>query len=428
MTVSKGKIILAYSGGLDTTVAIPWVKEKYGYESVACLVDVGQAEDLKQAKERALEAGAVEALVVEVGETFAKDYLLPSLAANGLYEGKYPLVSALSRPLIAKALVETAKRFKAVAVGHGCTGKGNDQVRLDVSLAALAPDLAIVAPAREWGMSREETMAYGRAHGLKLEAKKTPYSIDANLWGRSIECGVLEDPFTEPPGDAFLLTCDPEKAPGTPEYLEIEFERGAPVALDGKALALTDLIRVLNGKAGAHGVGRIDMVENRLVGIKSREVYECPAALVLIEAHRDLESLVLPRELLHYKTGVDQKYAEMIYYGLWFHPLREALQAFLAETQKRVSGTVRVKLFKGASRVVGRKSPYSLYQHQLATYDRGDAFNHQASLGFIELWGLNAKLYGVCGRAAQVPGNGNGGAKGVPFKEESPVGEAALVP
>lgn len=422
--MSKEKLILAYSGGLDTTVAIPWLKEKYGYETVACLVDVGQAEDLKKARAKALEAGAVEALIVEAKETFAKNYLLPSLWANGLYEGKYPLVSALSRPLIAKALVETAKSFQAVAVGHGCTGKGNDQVRLDVSLAALAPDLRIVAPAREWGMSRDETLAYGRAHGLTLEAKKSPYSIDANLWGRSIECGVLEDPYAEPPGDAFRLTCDPEKAPATPEYVEIEFESGAPVALNGKSQSLTDLIQALSKKAGGHGVGRIDMVENRLVGIKSREVYECPAALVLIEAHRDLESLVLPRELLHYKAGVEQKYAEMVYYGLWFHPLRKALQAFLSETQKRVSGTVRMMLYKGAAKVAGRKSPHSLYQHNLATYDRGDAFNHQASLGFIELWGLNAKLFGMSGRSA----SGNGNEKGASLGEKAEVEEATLLP
>jgi argininosuccinate synthase len=406
----KEKLILAYSGGLDTTVAIPWLKEKYGYDIVACLVDVGQAEDLQKAKATALKAGALEAQLISVQETFAEECLLPSLMANALYEGKYPLVSALSRPVIVKALVEAAKHYQAVAVAHGCTAKGNDQVRFDVSLAALAPELAVIAPAREWGMTREETMAYGRAHGLVLEAKKTPYSIDANLWGRAIECGILEDPFVEPPEDAFVLTKGPAQSPDKPEVVEIEFTAGVPVALNGKALDLVELITALGEKAGAHGVGRIDMIESRLVGIKSREVYECPAAMTLIAAHQDLEGMVLPRELLHYKAGIEQKYAEMVYFGLWFHPLREALQAFVEESQAKVTGTVKVKLYKGQAKAVGRKSPYSLYQHHLATYDKGDAFNHGAAHGFIELWGLDAKLCGMVSRSAQTKPSARGPA------------------
>ncbi|HHY98777.1 MAG TPA: argininosuccinate synthase [Firmicutes bacterium] len=387
------KIILAYSGGLDTSVAIKWLAEKYEAEIVAVALDVGGVKDLGFIKQKALDIGASKCYVIDGKEEFLRDYAFPSLQANALYEGKYPLNSALSRPLISKWLVEIARKEGAFAIAHGCTGKGNDQVRFEVSCAALAPDLEILAPVRDWHMSREEEIEYARQRGIPVPVTvKSPYSIDENLWGRSIECGALEDPWAEPPADAFLWTEDPESAPNEPTYVEISFEAGVPVALNGHALDPCELVTRLNTIAGSNGVGRIDQVENRLVGIKSREIYEAPAAVVLHTAHKDLESLTLPRETYHFKQLIDQKYAELTYFGLWFSPLKEALDAFVAKTQEMVTGSVRMKLFKGVAAVVGRKSPYSLYDHSLATYDKGDAFNHSAAKGFIDIWGLPTKV------------------------------------
>ncbi|HEY8415606.1 MAG TPA: argininosuccinate synthase [Thermaerobacter sp.] len=388
------KIVLAYSGGLDTSVAIPWLKENYGYDVIALSADVGEGKDLEFIRKKALLAGAVESVVVDARERFAREFVLPALQANALYEGRYPLSSALSRPLIAQLLVETARQYGATAVAHGCTGKGNDQVRFDVSVAALAPDLKVVAPVREWAWSREEEIAYARQHGIPVPVtEENPFSIDANLWGRSCEAGVLEDPWAEPPEEAYAMTVPPERAPAEPEYVTIGFEAGVPVTLNGEPLGLVELIERLNEIAGRHGVGRIDLIEDRLVGIKSREVYEAPAAVVLIEAHRALEALCLPREVLHFKPVVEQQVAQVIYNGLWFSPFKRALDAFIRETQQAVTGEVRVKLYRGTATVVGRRSPYSLYSHELATYSPGDRFDHKAAVGFIHLWGLPTRVH-----------------------------------
>ncbi|KXG75678.1 Argininosuccinate synthase [Fervidicola ferrireducens] len=388
------KVVLAYSGGLDTSVAIKWLKEKYDCEVVAFCADLGEGKDLDYIKEKAVRIGAEKCYVADVKEEFIKDYAFKALKANALYEGVYPISTALSRPLIAKYLVEIAKKEGAFAVAHGCTGKGNDQVRFDLSVAALAPELKVIAPVREWTMSREGEIDYAAKNGIPVPVgKENPFSIDQNLWGRSIECGILEDPWVEPPEEAFEWTISPEKAPDEPAYVEITFEKGTPVAVDGKEMTPAELVANLNKIAGSHGFGRIDHVEDRLVGIKSREVYECPASLLLIEAHRHLESLTLPREVLHFKYIIEQKYAEIIYNGLWFSPLKKALDAFIEETQEVVSGTVRVKLYKGNATVVGRKSPHSLYDVKLATYAEGDLFDHKAAVGFIALWGLPTKVY-----------------------------------
>jgi argininosuccinate synthase len=388
------KVVLAYSGGLDTSVAIKWLKEKYDCEGIAFCADLGEGKDLDFIKEKALRIGAEKCYVADVKEEFIKDYAFKALKANALYEGVYPISTALSRPLIAKYLVEIAKKEGAFAVAHGCTGKGNDQVRFDLSVAALSPELKVIAPVREWTMSREEEIDYAAKNGIPVPVgKENPFSIDQNLWGRSIECGILEDPWVEPPEEAFEWTISPEKAPDEPAYVEITFEKGTPVAVDGKEMTPAELVANLNKIAGSHGFGRIDHVEDRLVGIKSREVYECPASLLLIEAHRHLESLTLPREVLHFKYIIEQKYAEIIYNGLWFSPLKKALDAFIEETQEVVSGTVRVKLYKGNAAVVGRKSPHSLYDVKLATYAEGDLFDHNAAVGFIALWGLPTKVY-----------------------------------
>ncbi|MDN5331594.1 MAG: argininosuccinate synthase [Tepidanaerobacteraceae bacterium] len=388
------KVVLAYSGGLDTSVAIKWLKEKYDCEVIAFCADLGEGKDLDFIKEKALRIGAEKCYVADVREEFIKDYAFKALKANALYEGVYPISTALSRPLIAKYLVEIAKKEGAFAVAHGCTGKGNDQVRFDLSVAALSPELKVIAPVREWSMSREEEIDYAAKNGIPVPVgKENPFSIDQNLWGRSIECGVLEDPWVEPPEEAFEWTISPEKAPDEPAYVEITFEKGTPVAVDGKEMTPAELVANLNKIAGSHGFGRVDHVEDRLVGIKSREVYECPASLLLIEAHRHLESLTLPREVLHFKYIIEQKYAEIVYNGLWFSPLKKALEAFIEETQEVVSGTVRVKLYKGNATVVGRKSPNSLYDVKLATYAEGDLFNHKAAVGFITLWGLPTKVY-----------------------------------
>jgi len=387
------KVVLGYSGGLDTSVAIRWLQEERGFDVIAVSADVGEESDYEAIRQRALKIGAVKAFVVDAKEEFARDYVWRALKANALYEGRYPVSTSLARPLQAKIVGEIAVKEGASAVAHGCTGKGNDQVRFDVSFGILNPELEIIAPFREWNISREEEIEWARQRGVPVPVtKKSPYSTDVNLWGRSIECGVLEDPAAEPPEDIFEWTKNPASAPDKPAYVKITFESGAPVSLDGKALSPAALIGELNALAGAHGVGRIDMVENRLVGFKSREVYEAPAATVLLAAHRDLEALTLERDTAHYKQLVEVKYAELIYYGLWFSPLREALDAFVESTQKSVSGTVAVKLHKGACTVVGRDSPLSQYKREVATYGPGATFDPSASKGFIELWGLPARI------------------------------------
>lgn len=386
------KVVLAYSGGLDTSVAIKWLQEQ-GYGVVAACLDVGEGKDTAFVQQKALQVGAIESYMIDAKEEFANDFALVAMQAHTLYEGKYPLVSALSRPLIAKKLVEIAEKENAVAVAHGCTGKGNDQVRFEVSIKALNPDLEVLAPVREWGWSREEEIEYASKHGIPIPINlDSPYSIDQNLWGRSNECGILEDPWAAPPEGAYELTAPLEKTPNEADIIEIQFEQGVPVKINDQAYPLHELILKLNEIAGKHGVGRIDHVENRLVGIKSREVYECPGAMTLIKAHKELEDLTLVKEVAHFKPVIEQKLAELIYNGLWFSPLRNALHAFLKETQTYVTGTVRVKLFKGHAIIEGRKSEYSLYDEKLATYTKDDAFDHNAAIGFIELFGLPTKV------------------------------------
>lgn len=392
--MTKEKIVLAYSGGLDTSVSIKWLQEKYGYDVIALGIDVGEGKDLEAIRQKALNVGAIKAVMIDGKELLAKDYILPSLKANTLYEGKYPLSSALSRPLISKLLVDVAEQEGAVAVAHGCTGKGNDQVRFEVSIQALNPTLKVVAPVREWGMTRDEEIAYAEQHGIPIPIDlDNPFSIDANIWGRACEAGVLENPWNEAPEEAFDWTNPIEKTPNEAEYIEIDFEEGVPVALNDQPMNLVELIETLNELAGKHGIGRIDHIENRLVGIKSREVYENPAALLLINAHKELEFLTLPREVTQFKSTVEQQLAKIIYEGLWYSPLKPAIDAFIEETQKTVTGKVRVKLFKGTHVVTGRQSPYSLYNEELATYSKGDAFDHNAAVGFIKLWGLPTKVY-----------------------------------
>ncbi|MDP6581616.1 MAG: argininosuccinate synthase [Vicinamibacterales bacterium] len=387
------RIVLAYSGGLDTSVAIPWLAEKYQAEVVAVTLDLGQGRELDDVRERAMTVGAVRCHVLDVRAEFAEHYVLPSLQAGALYEGQYPLATALGRPLIAQQLVKVAEMESAGAIAHGCTGKGNDQVRIDVSARALNRAIRVVGPAREWGMSRPAEIAYARERGIPVPATvDSPYSTDSNLWGKSIECGVLEDPWTEPPEDVYSLTKSPTEAPNAPAYVELDFEQGVPTAVNGVAMPLVELIASLETIAGAHGVGRIDMVENRLVGIKSREIYEAPAAVVLHTAHRELETLVIPKDLERLKRGLSSVYADLVYNGLWFTPTRRAVDALVADVQQRVTGCVRLKLFKGDCRVVGRKSPHALYEEALATYDEGDQFDHGAAEGFIKIWGLPVEL------------------------------------
>jgi argininosuccinate synthase len=389
------KVVLAYSGGVDTSVCIPYLKHEWGVEEVITLAaDLGQGEELAPIKEKALKSGASQSLVVDVREIFIKEYAFAALKANALYEDRYPLSTSLARPLIAKLLVEAAEKYGADAVAHGCTGKGNDQVRFDVSIAALNPKIKVLAPAREWGMSREEAITYGEKYGIPVPVKKSsPYSIDRNLLGRSIEAGVLEDPDVEPLEEIYAMTKAIADTPNEPEYLEIGFEKGIPTTLNGQNFSPIDLIAKISDIAGNHGIGRIDMVENRLVGIKSREIYETPALLVLIAAHRDLESLTLTADVTQYKRGVEQTYSQIIYNGLWYSPLKAALDAFIEQTQTRVSGTVRMKLFKGNARVVGRKSQNSLYTPDLATYGAEDQFDHKAAEGFIYVWGLPTRVW-----------------------------------
>jgi argininosuccinate synthase len=387
------RIVLAYSGGLDTSVAIPWLAEKYGAEVIAVTMDLGQGKELDDVRERALAIGAVRAHVIDLREEFAQDFLLPALQAGAIYEGRYPLATALGRPLIAKHLVEIARIEGATAIAHGCTGKGNDQVRMDVSARALEPSITVIAPARIWGLTRPEEIAYAKARGIPVPATvDSPYSTDSNLWGRSIECGVLEDPAREPPEDIYLLTRSPAEAPDTPAYVELAFEKGVPVRINGVAMPLVELIQSLETIAGGHGVGRVDMVENRLVGIKSREIYEAPAAVALHAAHKELQKFVTPRDLERLTSELGVRYADLVYNGLWYTPTREAIDALVAKVQETVTGTIRLKLFKGDCHVVGRTSPHALYDHAMATYDTGDAFDHTAGEGFVKIWGLPLEI------------------------------------
>ena len=392
-------IVLAYSGGLDTTAMIPYLKEHHDADVVAMLVDAGRVTGIDKLMERAKAAGAVDAVVVDAKEEFAQQYVLPALMANALYEEKYPLVSALSRPLIARKLVETAHRYGAAAVAHGCTGKGNDQVRVEIGVRSQDPHLECLAPARDWGMSREELLDYCAARELPVPlTKKSPYSIDENLWGRTNECGLLEDPWVAPPEDAFEVTVNAAAAPDEAQLVEVGFERGVPVSLDGDEMGLVELIGAIDAIGGAHGFGRVDMIENRLVGIKSREIYEVPGALALICAHKELEDLVLTRDLIHFKRTIEAKLADMIYEGQWFDPLTEACKAFLFSTQERVSGTIRLRFYKGTCTAEGRRSKNTLYNYKLATYSKEDEFSHTAAAGFTELWGLPIEMWARVGK------------------------------
>ena len=392
--MSTDRIVLAYSGGLDTSVALRWLADEYGAEVIALLVDVGQGIDRDLVERRALAAGASEVVIVDAREEFARDLVLPVLQAGALYEGRYPLVSALSRPLIARYMVSVARDYSAGAVAHGCTGKGNDQVRFETAVAALAPDLAVLAPVRDWGMTREQEIAYAEQHGIEVTVKSgAAYSIDHNLWGRSIEAGPLEDPWIAPTEDAYALTMSPERGLPAPQEVTIGFEDGVPVTIDGEPLDLVSLIGRAGALAGAHGVGRIDMIENRLVGIKSREVYEVPAAALLLTAYAGVEELVIERDLAHTKAPLALRYAELVYNGLWYSPLRIALQAFMNEAAAAVTGEARVRLFRGSCAVVGRRAPRSLYDHALATYEQGDAYQHGAAAGFIHVWSLGTKTW-----------------------------------
>jgi len=399
------KVVLAYSGGLDTSVAIKWLKEKYNLDVIALTIDVGNERDFSAIQQKALKVGAVKALVKDVKEAFVNHFVFPALQADVLYEGQYSLATALSRPLMAKLLVDVALEEGASAVAHGCTGKGNDQVRFDVGVNALAPDLKIIAPAREWVMTREETIAYAQKHDIPVPITvSSPYSIDECLWGKSIECGVLEDPWVEPPDDVFTWTKSPEQAPDKPQYVEIGFEKGIPSTIDGQEMNGVVLIQHLNELAGKHGVGRVDHIENRLVGIKSREIYEAPAATVLLQAHQALQAMTLSKSQLRFKQKVAVEYADLIYNGLWFALLRQDLAAYVESSQRFVTGTVRLKLFKGNSGIVGRKSPFSLYDYGLATYDKGDQFDQSASPGFIHLWGLPVRTQAQVQPTPQVEG------------------------
>jgi len=388
----RDKVVLAYSGGVDTSVAIKWLREQYDLDVITLTVDVGNESNFATVRDKALKVGATKALVKDGKKLFISHFVFPSLKADALYEGQYPLATALSRPLIAKLLVDIARQEAAQAVAHGCTGKGNDQVRFEVSISALAPELKIMAPAREWGMTRQQTINYAQRYGIPVPATTTsPYSIDENLWGRSIECGVLEDPWVEPPEELFSWTKSLREAPDEPSYVEIAFEQGAPVAIDGQEMDGVSLVQQLNELAGSHGVGRIDHVENRLVGIKSREIYEAPAAVALLKAHQALEALTLSKAQLCFKLKVAQEYADLTYNGLWFTAQHQDLSAYISSSQRFVTGIVRLKLFKGKCSVVGRKSPLSLYSYGLATYDKGDEFDQSASPGFVHIWGLPIK-------------------------------------
>jgi argininosuccinate synthase len=399
------RLVLAYSGGLDTSVAIHWLSQR-DWDVLALAIDLGEAKDLDQVQERALRSGASSSYVVDARELFLRHFVWPTLQCGALYEGSYPLATALGRPLIAKLLVDLAREQGADAVAHGCTGKGNDQVRFDVAVGALAPELEVVAPVRDWGMTREEEIEYARANEIEVPATvESPYSTDVNLWGRSIEAGALEDPWLEPPAEVYAWTADPAQAPAKPAQVEIRFVEGLPVAIDGDELGPVELVERLNAIGGEHGVGRIDMVENRLVGIKSREIYEAPAAVVLNTAHGALETLTLAKDVVRFKSRVAQEWADLVYNGLWFSALRRDLYAFVRSTQEHVTGDVRVRLSRGACQVVGRKAPESLYRLELATYGKGDAFDQSSAKGFITLWGLpvrtQARIQGLLGDGAR---------------------------
>jgi len=393
--MKKQKIVVAYSGGLDTSVMVKWLMEKYDAEIVTATGNLGQKKELVGVREKALATGVSAVYIEDLTREFAESYIVPALKAGALYEGVYPMATSLGRPLLSKMLVDVARKENATMVAHGSTGKGNDQVRFEVSIGALAPDLKILAPLRMWEFtSREEEIVYAKKHNIPIAATvASPYSIDENLWGTSIECGVLEDPMVEPPEDAYQRTVDPAASPDEPKYLTIEFDYGVPVGVDGKQIDIVQLIHLLNDIGGAYGVGRIDLVENRLVGIKSREIYEAPAATILHFAHTELERLTLDKTVFHFKRQLAQEYANLVYNGLWFTPLRPALDAFINETQRTVSGTVKVKLFKGSVLVAGRTSPHSLYNAKLATYTKEDQFDHKASEGFIKIYGLSTKTF-----------------------------------
>jgi argininosuccinate synthase len=395
---NREKLVLAYSGGLDTSVAIRWLKDQ-GYDVVALTIDLGEKKDLDAIQERALKVGASAAYVVDGKKKFLELFVWPSLQAGAVYEKEYPLATAIGRPLIAAMLVQIARQEGAQGIAHGCTGKGNDQVRFDVSTQALAPELKVVAPVREWGMNREDEIEYAAEHGIPVPASaESPYSTDENLWGRSIEAGILEDPWAEPPADVWEWTRDPRDTPDEPTYLEIGFKEGLPISLDGKPIDSVELVETLNRAGGENGVGRIDHLENRLVGIKSREIYEAPAAVILLQAHQALEDITLTKDVARFKDVVAAQWAQMVYDGLWFSPLREALYAFVKYTQRHVNGEVRLKLYKGTSMVAGRKSKDQLYRMELATYGRGDQFDQSAAAGFIKLWGQGVRT------ASQVQG------------------------
>ena len=383
------KVVLAFSGGLDTSVMVKWLQEKYGYDVVTLTLDLGQGKDLKKVEEKAWSLGVVNHYSIDAREEFINNYVVPAIKANALYMDAYPISSSLSRPLIASKLVEVAELEGAEAVAHGCTGKGNDQVRFDITIKALNPKLKIIAPVREWNMTRDREIEYAKEHGIPIPATvDSPYSIDQNLWGRSIECGVLEYPEKEPPEEIYEWTASPEKAPDEAEYITIGFEEGVPTSLNGEEMTTLELVERVKDIAGKHGVGRIDHIEDRIVGLKSREVYECPAAITILKAHFDLEKMVLTRHEKLFKRIVDHEWAYLVYAGLWMDPLKEALDAFIDKTQERVTGEVTLKLYKGSAHVVGRSSPYSLYDLNLATYDISSTFDQTAAVGFIELWGL----------------------------------------
>jgi len=396
------KVVLAYSGGLDTSVAVRWMTEEWGTEVVAVAADVGQGGDFGSLRGRALAAGAVEAVVVDCREEYARDFVAPALKANARYEGKYPLVSSLSRPVIARHLVAAARQFGADAIAHGCTGKGNDQVRFEVSSRALAPDLEVLAPVRSWGLTRDDSIGYAERYGIPVTVTRdSPYSIDQNLWGRTIECGVLEDPWQQPPEEVFELTTPTASGP---TEMVIGFEAGLPVTVDGRALPLHELVAEVSRVVGSYGWGRIDMVENRRVGIKSREVYECPGALALIMAHSDLEDLTLERDLAHEKARLEPRWAELVYDGLWFSPLKAALDAFIDDSQRHVTGEVRLRCeLPGRCFVAGRRSPVGLYDYDLATYESADRFHHEDAAGFVRLWGLGIETWAARQTTADPP-------------------------
>lgn len=394
--MAKAKVVLAYSGGLDTSCCIQWLKENYDLDVITLVCDLGQeTEDLDFIKEKALKIGAVESLVADVREEFVNEFLSKAIAANAMYENKYPLLSALSRPVIAKKLVQVAHQYDAEYVAHGCTGKGNDQVRFEVGVHALDPDIKVLAPVREWELhTRPEEIVFAEAHNIPIDAtKKSPYSIDDNLWGRAIECGILEDAWEEPPADVYKMTNGLDETPSEPTYVTLSFENGLPSAIDGKLMSFLDIIEELNLTAGTHGVGRIDIIENRLVGLKSREVYEVPAATVIIEAHKALEDMCLDSALLHQKLGMEHKWAELVYNGLWYSQVKESFDAFNSVSQNGLSGQIKLRLYAGSCVVVGRKSATALYSQSLATYDDGDTFNRDSAQGFIDLWGLSTKTW-----------------------------------